>query len=58
MFICRAPSKENRQLMLKRPELPDGFQARIFKDVLGERVVGCLISSWTFFWLVGGEVTG
>ena len=26
--------------------------------MLGERVVGCVISSWTFFWLDGGEVTG
>ena len=34
---CRAPRKENGQLMLKRPGLPDGFQARVFKDsVRGE----------------------
>ena len=44
-FICRAPSKQNGQLMLKRPELLDGFRQ--------ERVVGCTISSRTFFWLAG-----
>ena len=25
------PSKEDRQLKLKRPKLPDGFQGRVFK---------------------------
>ena len=43
-FICRVSSKENRQLMLKRPEHPDGFQAKVFKEYEGEGV-GCLISS-------------
>ena len=34
---CRAPNKENRQLMLKRPELPSGFQGRVFKgNIRGE----------------------
>ena len=28
---CKAPSKENRQLMLKRPELPNVFQGSVFK---------------------------
>ena len=37
-FIERAPSKENEQLMLKRPKLLDVFQARVFK--LGVRVKG------------------
>ena len=33
----RVPSKENGQLVLKRPKLPDGFQARVFKgNVRGE----------------------
>ena len=40
---------KNGQLMLKRPELPDGFQGRVFKDRVRESVVGCAISSWTFF---------
>ena len=26
---CRSPSKENAQLVLKRPELPDGFPGRV-----------------------------
>ena len=33
---CRAPSKESRQLVLKRP---DGFQGKVFKDRVRER--GC-----------------
>ena len=28
---CRAPSKENGHLVLERPELSSGFQARDFK---------------------------
>ena len=43
------PSKENGQLMLKRPELPDGFWGRAFKGKVREGVAGYLISSWTFF---------
>ena len=54
----RAPNKGNRQLVLKRPKLPSGSQARVFKGNIGVRVAGCVISSWTFFWLVGDEVTG
>lgn len=30
-FICRPPSKENGQLVLKRPKLPSDFQAKVFK---------------------------
>ena len=29
-------SKENSQLMLIRPKLPDGFQGRVFKDSVRE----------------------
>ena len=51
---CGDPIKENGQLMLKRPRLPDGFQGRTFKgNICGE---GC--SVWTFLWLVDGQVTG
>ena len=46
---CRAPSKESRQLTLKRPELSDGFQRKVFKDWVRERVAGYTVSSWTFF---------
>ena len=42
----RAPGKESGQLVLERPEHPDG--------VLKDRV-RYVISLWTFFWLVGGE---
>ena len=52
------PSKEDGKLMFQRPKLPVGFQGRVFKGEVRERATGCLISSWTFFWLVGGEVTG
>ena len=27
----QSPSKENGQLVIKRPALPDGFQAQVFK---------------------------
>ena len=33
------------------------FKEGFLKAALGVRVVGCLISLWTFFWLVGAEVT-
>ena len=38
---CRVPSKENKQLVLKRPELPNGFQGRVFKSNI--RGVGCRV---------------
>ena len=46
---CKPPSKENGQVLLKRPELPDGFWGRAFKGKVREGVAGYLISSWTFF---------
>lgn len=50
------PSKENRQLRLKRPDLPKGsFQGRVLKVSVGGRVVGGLISLWMLFWRVGGK---
>ena len=54
---CR-PTKEFRQLVFKRPKLLEGFQGKVFKDRVREGVMGCVISSWTFFWLFHGEVTG
>ena len=33
-----------------------GFQGRVFKATLGLGIAGCVISSWTFFWLVGGGI--
>ena len=35
------PSKENRQFILKRPKLPNGFQGRGFKGKV--RGVGCRV---------------
>ena len=37
---CRAPSKESRQLVLKRPELPEGFQGKVFKNRMREGCCG------------------
>ena len=34
------------------------FRKRSLKTGWGKGVVGCMLSSWTFFWLVGGEVIG
>ena len=56
--LLQAPSKEFRQLVLKRRKLLNSFWGKAFKGWIKEGVVGCVISSWTFFWLVGGEVIG
>ena len=34
----------------------DGFQGKVFKGRMRERFWGYVINSWTFFWLVIGEV--
>ena len=52
----RAPSNESIQLVPQRPQLPQGFQGKVFKDRMRERVVGYVNSSGTFFWFVGDEV--
>lgn len=46
--------------MHERPELPEGFQGQVYKDRMSGvgGVVGYMISLWTFFQLVGGEVIG
>ena len=36
-IYCRASSKESRKLVLKSPELLEGFQGKIFKDRMRER---------------------
>ena len=49
---CKVSSKENKQLMFKRPELPDGFQGRVFKGNIraeGYRGSPCLTDG------VGGQ---
>lgn len=46
VFICRAPRKENGQLMLKGPKLPVGLHARVFKDNIRGK------SRWICDWLM------
>ena len=55
---CSIYCKESRQLELRRPDFSSGFQGKVFKDRMREGDAGCGISSWMFFWLVGGEVIG
>ena len=48
------PSKENGQLVPKRPKLPDVLQPRVFKGKVRERVMGAIsacghLSDW---WVV------
>lgn len=47
-------SKENRWLMLEKPELTHGFRGEVFKGKIWGSAAGCV----TFFWLVDGDVTG
>ena len=57
-FFCRCQAKSPGQLVLKRPNLPEDFQGKVYKTRWGKGVMGCVTISWTFFWLVGGEVLG
>lgn len=55
-IICRAPCS-------KEPNSPVAFRQQFVKTVLRAvftvlRVIECRISSWTFFRLVGSEVSG
>ena len=43
MFIAK-PSKEYEWLMHERPELSNGFQGRVCKDKVRERVTGYVVS--------------
>lgn len=49
-------SKENGQLGLKRPELPNGSRGSVFQGQVRRRVLGSRISSHSVFSLVDGEV--
>ena len=40
------PSEENGKFMLKRCKFPDGFQRRLFKGKVRDRVTECRISFW------------
>ena len=42
-------SKESGHLVLRKPEYPDGFQGKVFKDKVKERTVVCMIDSCTVF---------
>ena len=51
--LLQAPSKESRQLVLKRPQLPDGFQGKVFKHRVREggcgvcdQLVDILLIGW------------
>ena len=55
-IYCRAPSRENGQLMLKKPEYPDGFQGRGFKGNVREGAAVCEISLCIVLRLVGIKV--
>ena len=54
---CRAPSKENGQLIFKRSELPDGFQGKSFKGNVKAGASGHMTCSCTILGLVGIKVT-
>lgn len=46
-IYCRASSKESGQLVLKRPELPNGFQGRVLKATAGAMgAAPALSSNW------------
>lgn len=44
--LLQGPSKENGQLTLKTPKLPDGFQGRVFTGKICEE--GCGLWEWLF----------
>ena len=46
---CRCQTRSMEQLMLKSPELLDGFPGKVFKESVSERISGYVISSRTFF---------
>ena len=40
--LLQGLSKENGQVVLKRPELPNDFQGTVFKGNIGLRAAGCM----------------
>ena len=44
--------------MLSGQSSSTAFRGGFLKTVLGVKVAGCVVSWWTFFWLIGSEVTG
>ena len=53
---CQARSPDSR--CSKHSNSPMTFKEKFFRDRAREGVMKCVISSWIFFWMVGGEVTG
>ena len=37
------PSKDQRQLLLRRPKFLDSYQGKTLKDRMRERLVGCVL---------------
>ena len=52
---CRGTSKENRQLILKRPKLPDGFQGKGFQGSVREGAAVCELSLLLALGLIGSS---
>ena len=57
-FIEGQQARSLRQLVLKRLELPEGFQGKVYKDRWCWGIVRSVISFWTFFWWICAEVIG
>ena len=54
---CKVQDKDYEWLMLKRPDFPYDFPGKsVYSVRVRERVVGCMISSWTLSWLVSDKV--
>ena len=48
IYCSRQARSPGRQLMLKSPKLPDGFQGNVFKGGVRERVTECVTNSTQF----------
>lgn len=55
-IYCRCQERSPWQLVLKGPNTLMASRERFSKPRLRECVAGCVISSWTFFCMIGGEV--
>lgn len=55
IYCSRQARSPGRQLMLKSPKLPDGFQGSVFKGEVKERVTECVTNSTQFSALRGGS---
>ena len=54
---CRMPKQGVQVNGAQKSWTLKGFQRKVFKDWVRERVAVHVIGSWTFFWLVDDEVT-